>query len=1058
MRTSYDVTGLSLLHNTAYYVTVRATNGAGLQRYAYSESVTTDFSPPEVSNSSLQQNFVKIKCQQELVTMMWKPLADAESGIDRYEVCLGSRQNECNLQPWKSVQQKTFFSKVSQRQNHGTKIYAVVKALNGAGLSTEIAPRGPCLVITEPQRISYFETTHSFMNEAGHMTWQSDGTSMSLRWSISGNSTIPISGLQLGVVGGTQMNQSEAVLFGKAWYGQAVLVDFMDILPWQRDVTIQTPQLVREQNYYGVIKAYIPKGIYAESISEGVIYDPIPPPRRTVDIRDIAAEKEQDRWLPYLRLPKFNQTLINPDVRYISDPSQLVVLIQNPKTHNGSLANYSSSSWNPSKTEGFRIIITRLAARFGYSNATQIKQEVNRFPGLADAAGPCCSNRTSSNITHSFDSHFKTATNVNHFGTSLASLGNDLLAVGAQGKVIIFSLRTRVFLPVDTISPWDVSASNRPDIEILSQDDKAIFFYRGSVSLVQLAPNRSHSVIVTKRTEFSHCKKAFNNVLGEIRNNSSCDRDGSWSDKGKIADAVAFHNNILAISGAIEAGMKGVAGIFIDKGKLGWQFQEQLGRDENVPLFGHSLAMNGQYLAVARGVDNNCTVVVYIKASDSSWKKSREIKLSGYVKMLSPLTIRLTTDNTLVVLSAYSKALIAFKIVSPNNPPLPICKFFSSAGSLSEKIEIREGKTKLVAIGVRTESNMLGVQLLELQAHYMSRDGHVIDNCVQRELLIAHGTTSPSHNDFPILFHGNTILVGTPNVPTWPSSRHRTAGGRVYHVTYCPINHVRKIISNLRGYDLYTCRACKRGYRSLGGMTSFCERCDGRKCSTGEKGTYIEEKLCTNTTCMSTDSGELIAENSERFFAPGSHYTYSAQIIETSRSGVSTTLDTTSFIIDSTLPEMGLVYDGLGTSDSANCSSNETFGEHAQCTSRTLDETDVDYTSNLSEVHARWIDFKDNESDIAEFFWCVGTKPLRDNIRGCESTGLRPNASHYGLSFAHGDSYYVTVVACNSAGRCSAATSDGVTIDTTPPAVEYVRDGVIGPDMDYQVSILKQHT
>ena len=92
-----------------------------------------------------------------------------------------------------------------------------------------------------------------------------------------------------------------------------------------------------------------------------------------------------------------------------------------------------------------------------------------------------------------------------------------------------------------------------------------------------------------------------------------------------------------------------------------------------------------------------------------------------------------------------------------------------------------------------------------------------------------------------------------------------------------------------------------------------------------------------------------------------------------------------------------------------------------------------------------------NESGIEEYFWCVGSQPMRDDIRRCESTGRRPNGSHYGLSMQHGDSYYVTVIACNGARMCSAAHSDGVTIDTTPPFMKYVRDGVMGADMDYQV-------
>ena len=77
---------------------------------------------------------------------------------------------------------------------------------------------------------------------------------------------------------------------------------------------------------------------------------------------------------------------------------------------------------------------------------------------------------------------------------------------------------------------------------------------------------------------------------------------------------------------------------------------------------------------------------------------------------------------------------------------------------------------------------------------------------------------------------------------------------------------------------------------------------------------------------------------------------------------------------------------------------------------------------------------------------------MLDDIRQCESTGKRENASAYGFDFKQGDTYYVTIIACNGAHRCSSGHTDGVTIDTTPPVMEYVRDGVRGPDMDYQVN------
>ena len=167
------------------------------------------------------------------------------------------------------------------------------------------------------------------------------------------------------------------------------------------------------------------------------------------------------------------------------------------------------------------------------------------------------------------------------------------------------------------------------------------------------------------------------------------------------------------------------------------------------------------------------------------------------------------------------------------------------------------------------------------------------------------------------------------------------------------------------------------------------------------------------------------------FLIPGPENLYTIELLETKRADVSTSSLSESFVIDPTAPESGVVYDGLGSDPNTNCSDNSTFGEESRCSIRSFEETDVDFTNNTREIHAKWIDFLDNESDTVEYsVVChTGTQPLRDDIRECESTGMRPNGSHFELNLQQGDTYYVTVVACNGARRCSAAY-------TAPPVME----------------------
>jgi len=57
------------------------------------------------------------------------------------------------------------------------------------------------------------------------------------------------------------------------------------------------------------------------------------------------------------------------------------------------------------------------------------------------------------------------------------------------------------------------------------------------------------------------------------------------------------------------------------------------------------------------------------------------------------------------------------------------------------------------------------------------------------------------------------------------------------------------------------------------------------------------------------------------------------------------------------------------------------------------------------------------------------------------------------LSLSHGGTYYISVEACNSVGLCSRASSNGMTVDMTPPTCGRVYDGPdSGSDLQYQTS------
>uniref|UniRef100_A0ABM0GTS6 Uncharacterized protein LOC100370115 n=1 Tax=Saccoglossus kowalevskii TaxID=10224 RepID=A0ABM0GTS6_SACKO len=135
--------------------------------------------------------------------------------------------------------------------------------------------------------------------------------------------------------------------------------------------------------------------------------------------------------------------------------------------------------------------------------------------------------------------------------------------------------------------------------------------------------------------------------------------------------------------------------------------------------------------------------------------------------------------------------------------------------------------------------------------------------------------------------------------------------------------------------------------------------------------------------------------------------------------------------IDTSPPEPGIVYDG----------------------ERNSTVKDSDYQFDTSNINAYWEGFMDPHSGIVDYIWKIGTCRGCDDVMQEQHVGLVTDmkADHFNLK--PGFTYYTTVTACNSAGLCTCASSDGVTPDNSPPIAGIVFDGPSGEDWQYQASM-----
>ena len=137
--------------------------------------------------------------------------------------------------------------------------------------------------------------------------------------------------------------------------------------------------------------------------------------------------------------------------------------------------------------------------------------------------------------------------------------------------------------------------------------------------------------------------------------------------------------------------------------------------------------------------------------------------------------------------------------------------------------------------------------------------------------------------------------------------------------------------------------------------------------------------------------------------------------------------------VDNTPPVPGTVYDGI------------------------VNSVDQSYSSSLTTVEANWNGFYDYESSIASYTITVNHQPEGSSTTNAVySTVVDGTVSQISLtqfSFTNGDQIFVEVEASNGAGLTRTVTSNGYTIDLTPPQVTNIVDGTdLNGDVNYQSS------
>lgn len=111
---------------------------------------------------------------------------------------------------------------------------------------------------------------------------------------------------------------------------------------------------------------------------------------------------------------------------------------------------------------------------------------------------------------------------------------------------------------------------------------------------------------------------------------------------------------------------------------------------------------------------------------------------------------------------------------------------------------------------------------------------------------------------------------------------------------------------------------------------------------------------------------------------------------------------------------------------------------------------DIDVQQSRTLITAHWNAFEDLESGVIKVTWCAGLSSGTCDLVNKTEIDRNSTSVHHALQKAitNGQHYFVMVKATNGAGVTTSLTSDGVTVDETPPISGNVIDGMV-TDVDY---------
>ncbi len=284
-RREANIRGLALEHGGEYVISVRATNGVGLESVGSSVPILIDTTPPEEpAITSLLQ--VSADGYANSVQFAFEESVDPESGVLSYQIALGTTPELDNLFPWTPAGGRSG-TVVNLPVLEGSTVYLLVRATNGAELDTTAvadltilfgdgSPPPQATVATDPA------------------LYLADGSEIGISWAAVGDPESGVIGYEYGI--GTSAATANVLSWIPVSSPRTPYLLGQGSTPGSGgagsvEIEATDLSLAAGQTYYAVVKSINGSGLQSIGASEAFIVDSTAP----VDTALSAPETWTDR-------------------------------------------------------------------------------------------------------------------------------------------------------------------------------------------------------------------------------------------------------------------------------------------------------------------------------------------------------------------------------------------------------------------------------------------------------------------------------------------------------------------------------------------------------------------------------------------------------------------------------------------------------------------------------------------------------------------------------------------------------------------------------------------